>query len=1102
MSEDASAGPEGRTEGKPRKRAWVLLLLAAILIGVFFGNERIGGWLVREGLEHVAPRLGWRVEAGSVKAGLSRPIVLRDVKATTVDGRSPAEVIEADELVLAFNSPMEMFFGDGRVFRRVDGVAVNWSIDLREDGVRSPATAAVTGPAERERRAAMRLRFLPLTLAVRSGVARVESDHGTLQLVGINGALSESTVSKATVGSVEVRAGARSYVRRGLRAATSWRDGVAFFSDIALAESVVLRTLVASVADPAGTSLSLDLSVGSGDVRGDVSLTTRAGLLEIDLALSAAELPLESVAKLIGLSEPFGGVVREGRVTWRGTPGRWADSEIALRLEVEGLTRRGERWDSLVMGANFIGRRLYFSNFQLAAGENRVTANGEIAVPRGEAGWLDSNFLLNVSADVREMRKLAVFAGDWWSDLQGRLSLHGSVSGDDGRIDGYANGEASRLTLRGLPPASLKFATKLRDMELEVRSAEIWSGGDRLTAKGSLDLAAPHRYSGSVAGTMADVSRFTGKLDGLAAKWLESGGFTVSWQGDGTWAAHSGVFKATLADAATPWTPAGITGDFEGSYSPDNVHLSQLRLRNGPLEFNTRLTVSDAGINLADLDLKRRKLQLLAGEAFVPVNVFALVRGERPVDAIDLEKPVYARIGSGELPLAELVAMAGQDAVAGGTVKFRLEASGPLPTMALDGSVSAREVSAGFSGYQLPKTAVDLAISTEQSRLLVDGEINSKGFEPLVVEATMPFGFEIAEDGRARFFDQSAPVAAKTFIPRTNLSVVGALIPGIHATAGTISGALEIAGTVAAPEFRGELVLADGAMALSDPAVPGVTDLNARIQLAGTSIEIAEARGKVSGGEAEFSGQWLVAQKKPMRLALRASGVTVEAFGFRGLADVQLEAKGRPGQGLVTGTIEVLEGGLAGSYRASAELHVRDVSGGRDELSAQPPRTGWEIDARVDLQNGIGLGSGSDAGELRGDLRLAGALGAPRIAGRLALSKLTVRSAAGWPLPVSGTLYLSENGPAAPALALSGRSVISGQAVSYAAVGTWPKLAGWIRGLPVRDTIGAVKALDEVSKPLTPWTGTEGGRRAIRPFPALERSPFWIPIGIRIDAER
>ncbi len=1031
---------------RSRRRGWWVLFLAVIVVAVVAGNAWIGEWLVVQAMERLAPRWGWRVEAGTVSAGLWKPIVLRNVRAASVVGAKPVKTLEADEVVVAVNSPLEILFGDGRVIRRLDCAGAEWVVDLRggDPGRRTADPGA--GPAERERRAAMRLRFLPETITVRSGAVLVESDYGSLGIEGISGALSEETASELTLGAVSARLGGRSFEGRGLRAVTSWRDGVALLSDVGLSEAVLVRTLVIGFVDPGGPSVSLDLAVAGGEVRGDVSWRREAGLLKVDLALSAAQLPLEAVAELSGLAEPFGGTLREGRVTWRGTPGRWADSEIALRLEAEGLTRRGERWDSLVAGANFIGRRLYLSNFQLNAAENRVTANGEIAVPRGGGGWLDSNFLLNVAVEVREMRKLAVFTGDWWRDLEGQLSLHGSVSGEKGKMDGYASGEASGLTLRGLPKAAMKFSAVLNDRELEVRSAELWSGGDRLTAKGSVDLAAPHHYSGEIAGRMADVSRFTGKLGGSTARWLESGGFTVSWQGDGTWAAHSGVFRATLADAATPWTPAGITGEVEGSYSPENVYLSRLRLRNGPLEFNTRLTLSDAGINLADVELRRSRLELLAGEAFVPVNLFGLLRGERPADAIDQTKPVYARMASGDLPLAELVAMAGQDAAVEGTVTFQLEASGPLPTMSLEGAISGRGLSGAAAGYQFPQAAVDLAISTEASRLLANGSINSRGFEPLVVVAEMPFGFEIVDGGQARFFDRSAPISAEISIPRTNLPVVGALIPGVEATAGTVSGVLGIAGTVADPEFSGKLDLTDAAVALSDLAAPGVTDLDAEIRLAESTIKIASARGKVGGGDAEFVGSWDTERVEPLEVELRVKDAAVEGFGLKGRGDLQLRAVGNLQVGRVGGSIKIAEGTVDRTFSVQTVTGGASKGEGSQKVRATGAVGGWTLATGVELGDGVKIGRGDEAGSLSGKLAVVGPLSESRLAGELAVTDLTVRSKAGWKLPVSGTLFFASRRPGAPGVVLAGRSVVAGRELEYVAVGNLPELSTWVRG--------------------------------------------------------
>ena len=343
---------------------------------------------------------------------------------------------------------------------------------------------------------------------------------------------------------------------------------------------MLARSIVASLVNPEGPAVSLDLEIDGGSLRADVGWTEDAGLLRVDLALAASSLPLRSLAVLGPTWDQIDGFLREGRVTFRGNPGRLLDSEIALRLDVDGLERRDERWDSMRVGVNFIGRRLYVSTVQLEAGENRIVGNGEIKVPRGGEAWLDSDFLLNLSAELREIRKLAAFTGDWWGEMAGELSLVGAISGDGGRLDGYVNGEASEVTFRDLPAMAMKFSAVVRDREVQVRSAELWSGEDRATAKGSFAVSGSRRYAGDVAVAVADVSRYTEKLGEAAARSLKSGGLTLTWQGDGTWSAHSGAFQAALTDAATVWTPAGITGEFEGSYSPDGWHFSRLRLRN------------------------------------------------------------------------------------------------------------------------------------------------------------------------------------------------------------------------------------------------------------------------------------------------------------------------------------------------------------------------------------------------------------------------------------------------------------------------------------------------------------------------------------------
>lgn len=1030
-----SPPPPRRSRGRKR---WWLLVLFLLFGGVLVAHGMIGEWLLREAMARVAPRAGWDARADGVRVRFFEPVVLENLQLRSLEARQADVSFGAERVALTVNSLSEIFFGGGRVFARLDctGGDLIWDGRKRDVGIRRGEVGG--GKGERDEAAARRLRFLPETVAVRSGRIAVDGLYGLARLEQIDGAWSEVTASEVTVGRASGLIGDREFRRVGLRATTAWKDGVAYFSDLPWSDGVLARSVVVSLVNPDGPAVSLDLEIDGGSLRADVGWTAEAGLLRVDLALSAANLPLRAFAELGPAKEAVGGLVREGRLTFRGNPGRLMDSEIALRLDVEGLERRGERWDSLRVGANFIGRRLYVSTVQLEAGENRIVGNGEIRVPRGDGEWLNSDFLLNLSADVREIRKLAAFTGDWWGKMAGRLSLHGAISGEGGRLDGYANGEASGVTFRALPAMAMKFSAVVSDREVQVRSAELWSGDDRATAKGSINAGGSHRYTGDIAVAVGDVSRYTEKLGEALAGSLKSGGLTLTWQGDGTWNAHSGVFQAALTDAATAWTPAGITGQLEGSYSPENLYFSRLRLQNGPLDLNTRLTISSAGANLTDLELRRGKARLVTGEGFAPVNVFALLRGERLVEALDPGKPVYGRFVSRDLPLAEVVAMAGQDAVAKGDVSFRLEAAGPLPDLALTGELKGRGLSLETSRIRVPKTSLDLELSTADRRLSASGSVDSQGFEPMVVRASMPFVFEAADDGRVRFIDSATPISANVEVPSSSLEVLGAMIPGVRSASGKLAGGLKVAGTIGEPGFSGELRVSGGEFALADDLLPALKAVEARIVLAGSRVEVVDGKGKMGGGPASFVGTWDAAAKVPLEFSLRGEKVPCAVFGLRGNLGGELSGAGDWSAGVVSGDVEVeLAGGPEYfDLRLGVDGKQSTAPAGKKSV-----KNGWSVAAKVTIPPKTKFAGGTLAGELA----LEGPVADPRLVGELAMADVAVKSASGWPLAASGRLFFRGPVGEVPRLVAGGVSRMAGRRVMVLASGSADDLSLWLR---------------------------------------------------------
>ncbi len=1028
-----------RKRRKGARRWWLLVLLLLAVGGLLVAHATIGEWLARVAMERLVPRTGWEMDAVTVEVGLFEPVTLGGLTMRSVGEHGTVTEFSAEEMTITLNSLGEALFGGGRVVSRLDCLGGALRVDLREARYGVRQGRAGRSAEAREDAATRRLRFLPETVAIRGGDVRVEGRRGSAQLKDLDGAWSEATSSELRVAGVELNFGGVRYARSNLRSRTEWRDGMAVLADARLADGVNLRSLAVSLVDPEGPSASVDVSVEDGSLRGDLGWGRAAGLGWIDLALTGVDLPMGRFARAVRSESTLVGTLREGRASFHGNPGRLMDSEIAIRLEVDDLSRRGETWDSLVVGANFIGRRLYVSNLELAAGENRIVSNGEIKMPRGEEPWAKADFFMNLSVDLRELRKLTAFTGDWWGEMGGRVALDGSIAGKDGVLDGYVNGEASRVTFRNLPATAMKLSAVVKDRELQVRSAEVWSGADRVMAKGSIDLAGERRYTGDVSVKVGDVARFTGKLGGSASELLQSGGLEMTWQGDGTWTSHSGVFRAVLADAATTWTPTGVTGEFAGTYSPENFHFSEVRLQNGGYDLNSRLTISSAGVNFSDLSLRRGRAELMTGEAFVPVNPFAILRGDRIADAFDLKKPVYARVTSLDVPLAELVAMAGQDAVAEGALTFHLTAEGPLSKLALSGELTGRDLSATTDQVRFPKTSIDLGLTTADQRMVATGKVNSKGFQPMEVAAEMPLVFATSAGGKVSLVDASTPITARVKVPSTSLQVVGAMMPWQKWSGGTLAGEISVGGTVGDPKFAGELAIRDGRFEFRDNGFETLSDLGGRILLDGSGVRVVDGFARVAKGELRFGANWSPGQKRPLKFELSGERVPVAAFGWRGLVEGSLKGAGSWSAGSVSGNLRLADGVGADSLRIDVDVPTKQQ---KEAAVLKKAASRWTSEVGVRIRGGSLAG-----GTVTGDLRLFGPLNDLRPVGELTVANVAVETRAGWRVPAGGSVHWRAQGEREPLVAVGGSSRLAGREIRYWAAGPLNDLEIWLWGV-------------------------------------------------------
>lgn len=1016
-------------------------MLLALAIAFWFAHEPLLVWGARKAIACLEPKLGIRLDVGTMRLHLFHPIELGDVRFRVTNPKASTTDVTAKRIAIGTASLWDILFGDGRVLNDLSVEKLDGTLDFRKPAIIVQPLPSFTRE-QQEQLSAIILRFLPRRISIAASNMVFLADGQSYTVQGLDADFNEGASRYANVQRVLIDAGSIHQELVKATAVTAWKDGAMYLSDMRLRDEIVLRDFVANFVNIGGISLDWDVGAYGGTLRGNIVFGEEDRELRLDAAVSITNLPVKPVPGLIALRARADGIIRDARLTFRGNPDHPLDNEIALRLSADNFRWNERGWQSLVIGLNYIGRRLYVSAFDLTQADNRISASGELAVPGQLQDLPRTHYVANLSADVRDLSALAALVGPPFDKLAGQLYLHGSVSGDAGQLRGYLNGEASGLVYQSLPPASLRVSAVAVNDELQIPYAELWAGNDRIEASGSVGLRAPHRYKGKLQGHIDDLGIYTPFAGEAAAQTVFTGAAAIDWQGDGTAEAHSGAFTVRLDDVMTSVTPTGITGQFGGTYSPQNIYFSTVRLTHGTLDLNSRLTVSSSGVNVTGLTLKRGKLTLLSGDGFVPLDVFALGAGRTVAQAMATDKNVYANFTSGNLPVADLVKMAGQEANFRGQVRLNLGASGTMPQLKLAGQFIARDLSATVEDFTLPQTSADISLDTRDQGLWVKGSVQTRGFQPLSLEASMPFAYEETKDGGVRLVHEDAPIKAALTFPSTSLEIFRPFISAARRLQGTLSGQILVEGKLNAPKIRGEVSLGGGTIELAGD-IPRVDDLNGRVVMDTSRITLESLRGTVGAGPFELKGGADITDPRNPSVDLTLKGAKVLLArdpGLRLRANLDLAVRGRGASGSVAGSVELVDGRIFRRLEVTPFLVPDPVTGPpfvAPELSGlvPDPWAAWNLD--VSIRNGMPflLMGNLATGEISPDLRLLGTLGAPYLDGVVTISNLQAYLPASTLIIPEGRITFSQQYPFMPIMDVRARSELSGYNIQIYAYG-------------------------------------------------------------------
>jgi hypothetical protein len=966
---------------KRSRKVWTAAALGGILL-LWLLHPIVFSWSLTMALETWSSSNHLSFSAEKVVARLDGPVTIQGAKLRSLPGSGRATALDI-KVVECRWSGLSSIFSDKEGYVRdltVKGVSGVWDLSPGEP----PHDQAIAVSPQR---------WLPreITLEVPALELKAKNEKWSVRDFALS--LSEGAAGQMEAGALSLDLEGYSKSLGPIKARTAWKNGTLWLAGMELAQGITVENLSLDFLRDGGPAISLTAACFGGSLRSDLTFQPSGGML--DMAAWASNIPIERLVSLLGIPGEVTGNLAEGRFTYRGQPDRPADAEASLRLMAAGFRWNKRGWESLVVGASLIHRRLVVTEFDLRQKENSVNFNGEISLAEGWSQIAQSPFLVNFRADIRQLGALAGLLGSPLDEAAGRMTASGSMTGHPGELDGYLNIEASDLAFRSLPPSSLRMESVFRKNEIDVVVCDLFSRKDTASLRGTIGISAPHQYAAELDARIADLAVYLAPFHAPGAEKIYAGALDVRWQGDGNWKSHSGAFDLKLLDFVAGITPAGLTGRFLGTYSPQNLYFSKLEIENGPLKLDSRATVATSGITLKDVELKSGNSSLLEGSAFVPMDLFAVLGGKDWRAAIDAEREAYLRLATPkELNLRSLLQLAGQDVPMEGLVRLNVEAGGPPARLSAKGELSARDLLWRLSGTDVPPSSLNVKFAADNGTASLNGLLETKKLPPVTLSATMPFGLVRTGAGDWQWSNPAGAFAAALDFPRTELAVFRPLLPKLRRLSGSVSGKLEFSGTAGAPQTNGRIELKGGEVELS-PQIPSVGKTEAVLAFDGLRMQVERFTGEIGAGPFQITGGIGLLNLANPVWDLRLHGEKIllaRDAGMRLRANVDVGFKGDNSAGEVRGAIRLVDGRIFRRFEITPLLLIAPEESAETALQPPfPPGTipkpfaVWALNLKIENETPFLIRGNIASGEIIPNVTITGTPDQPVPVGRVTL---------------------------------------------------------------------------------------------------------------------
>ena len=527
--------------------------------------------------------------------------------------------------------------------------------------------------------------------------------------------LSELAPGEWRAGKFEVQVKSWSKAFRDIQGKTSLQGGKVQLGEAQLMEGLRISSFSAALSQVAAGQMDFELQAEAfgGELRILAQRDTNSKETPLEASGTFSKLGVAPLAAFLNVTEAAGGTFEAGKFSFRGNTAHPDRGTASLRLEAKNFQWESRQWDSLVLGATLLDRRIQVPECVLRQGHNQLVLNGEMQWPGGESPWWRSDFGVNVSVRVENLTELSALLLPEFKYAAGGLTVDGAIRRQSGILGGALIVSGANMTWRSAPIDELHAAIKLQGEDIQLLNFELTQGTDFLRGKGSLRIGDAWSYQGEVHGKVRDLAKYSALLQPPLVSQPYAGGIDFDWTGKGSLSEREGRVKAQFRQlhpvrAQEAW-PQPMSGGITGTYDKNGVEVESASLGDEQIEVRTRASFGEVGVRLSQLTVMQGQGTVLEGEALLPMEIWNAWPQINWSDVLKGGSPVELRVVSKGLNLALLGRLPGMPRAIEGSLDGDWEMKGSLKKLEGRGALQLRQAAWAVGGGRVSKVGADVA---------------------------------------------------------------------------------------------------------------------------------------------------------------------------------------------------------------------------------------------------------------------------------------------------------------------------------------------------------------------------------------------------------